>query len=354
MFEKQKAKRIYKNLLKDLKEMKEIHKQSKNYDGFDRGIALAYFSKPNKKVKVDAYLKTMAEEDGYSLSDTSLMRDYFYFNSYVTTYSIQDKSKIKDELPKRENNGSKANNAVLAKSDSKHREDKRKSIASNYDKLKTVKKIAESLNLKLRRHYLKKIESDHFNSFEISDNLIYLYPLNDGFPTCGFEFYKDGRLVISNNEEYSQISNLDDILLQMVRAYDQSLDNKIVLDPYYFMLELTDEVCGNYHGSANLVITEKAIRNQVLNERNFDEANKCFINHFLDHFMGWNFGLSINRNETLKKELEQLNQKVIDMGIREYAGTGFEVYGGEDEVHDGLQHYSLPTEKQKTLKLSRK
>lgn len=30
------------------------------------------------------------------------------------------------------------------------------------------------------------------------------------------------------------------------------------------------------------------------------------------------------------------------MGIREYAGTGFEVYGIESEAYDGLQHYSLP------------
>ncbi len=33
------------------------------------------------------------------------------------------------------------------------------------------------------------------------------------------------------------------------------------------------------------------------------------------------------------------------MGIREYAGTGFQVYGTEDEVTNGLQHYILPIEK---------
>ena len=131
----------------------------------------------------------------------------------------------------------------------------------------------------------------------------------------------------------------------MVRIFNQSLDNRIVLDPYYFMLELTDEPCKDYKGNVSLVITEKAIRNQKLNDQNFDEATKYFINHFLDHFIGWNFGLSVNRNETLKRELEELNEKVIDMGIREWAGSGFEVYGVEDEVHNGLQHYTLPTEK---------
>ena len=215
----------------------------------------------------------------------------------------------------------------------------------DHNELKQVKRIADSLNLKFNLHDLKKIEKEYVNAFEISNNLVYFYPLNDGMPTCGFEFYKNGELVIDNGKEYSQISNLDEILLQMVRIFNQSLDNRIVLDPYYFMLELTDEICENYHGNVNLVITEKAIRNQKLNEENFDEATKYFINHFLDHFIGWNFGLSVNRNEDLKRELEELNEKVIDMGIREWAGRGLEVYGVEDEVYDGLQHYKLPTQK---------
>ena len=217
-------------------------------------------------------------------------------------------------------------------------------------KLEKVKKIADYLNLKFAFHDLKKINKEHVNAFKIINNLVYFYPLNDGMATCGFEFYKNGELVIDNDKEYSQISNLDEILLQMVRIFNQSLDNRIVLDPYYFMLELTDESCKDYQGNVSLVITEKAIRNQELNEDVFDEATKYYINHFLDHFIGWNFGLSVNRNEDLKRELEELNEKVIDMGIREWAGPGFEVYGVVDEVYDGLQHYKLPTEKEKNKK----
>ena len=220
----------------------------------------------------------------------------------------------------------------------------------NHNELKQVKSIADSLNLKFNLHNLKKLKKEHVNAFEISNNLVYFYPLNDGMPTCGFEFYKNGELVIDNDKEYSQISNLDEILLQMVRIFNQSLDNGIVLDPYYFMLELTDEPCKDYQGNVSLVITEKAIRNQKLNGQNFDEATKYFINHFLDHFIGWNFGLSVNRNEDLKRELEELNEKVIDMGIREWAGSGLEVQGVEDKVCDGLQHYKLPTQRVNTKK----
>ena len=219
----------------------------------------------------------------------------------------------------------------------------------NHSEFKQVKSIADSLNLKFNFHDLRKIKKDYTNAFEISNNLVYFYPVNDGMPRCGFEFYKNGELVIDNSKEYSQISNLDDILLQMIRIFNQSLDKRIVLDPYYFMLELTDELCKDYKGNVSLVITEKAIRNQKLNDQNFDEANKYFINRFLDHFIGWNFGLSVNRNEKLKRELEELNEKVIDMGIREYAGTGFEVYGVENKAYNGLQHYKLPTEKPKVM-----
>lgn len=220
----------------------------------------------------------------------------------------------------------------------------------NRNELKQVKSIADSLNLKFNLHNLKKLKKEHVNAFDISNNLVYFYPLNDGMTTCGCEFYKNGELVIDNDKEYSQISNLDEILLQMVRIFNQSLDNRIVLDPYYFMLELTNEPCKDYQGNVSLVITEKAIRNQKLNDQNFDEATKYFINLFLDHFIGWNFGLSVNRNEDLKRELEELNEKVIDMGIREWAGSGLEVQGVEDKVCNGLQHYKLPTQKANAMK----
>ena len=221
------------------------------------------------------------------------------------------------------------------------------------DKLELVKNIADFLNLKLEVHDLRKIKM-YDNGFEISSNLIFFYPLNDGRSTKDFKFYKNGELVIDNCKEYSQLSNLDEIILQMVRLFNQSLDNGIVLDPYYFMLELTDDPCKNYQSGANLVITEKAIRNQVLNDQNFDDATAFFINLFLDHFIGWNFGLSVNRNETLKRELEMLNEKVIDMGIRKWAGPGIEVCGTMDTAHNGLQHYILPTEKKNTKSKSGK
>lgn len=212
-----------------------------------------------------------------------------------------------------------------------------------------IKSVTEDLGLEYHAYNLGKIKMSGIIAYEMTDdNLIYLYPLNDGWPTCNFRFYKNDELVIGNYKNYSEIANLDDIILQLVRIYNASLDKGIVLDPYCFMLKLTDEVSENYHGRADLLITERAIRNLRLNEHNFEEENKYFINHFLDHFIGWNFGVSVNRNETLENELIALNNKVIDKGIREYAGPGFDVMGTY-EAHNGLQHYKLPLEKTKTI-----
>lgn len=243
----------------------------------------------------------------------------------------------------------KKQNVYISKNEEIQDMDKKQYPSSNDDNQKIIN-IANTLGLEFSIHNLKKLPSHGgwggANRYSIDENnMIFLYPVNDGMPTCPFEFYKNGNLIIHNQNVYSEITNLDEIILQMVRIYDKAIDKGIVLDPYYFMLKLNGKVKKNYRGNAKLVITEKAIRNQKLNDENYEEAMKYFINHFLDHFIGWNFGVSINRNETLKNELEKLNNKVIDRGLREYINGGFEVKGVENENYHGLQHYYLPLTK---------
>lgn len=249
----------------------------------------------------------------------------------------------------------KNKSVYIPKNEQSENKDSKQATKSD-DDIQKIIGIANALGLEFAIHSLRKLPSqggwNGANRYNIDDNnMIFLYPVNDGMPTCPFEFCKDGKLIMHNQNVYSEITNLDEIILQIVRIFDKSLDEGIVIDPYYFMLKLNGEIKENYRGNATLVITEKAIRNQKLNEQNFDEATKYFINHFLDHFIGWNFGVSVNRNETLRNELESLNEKVIDKGIREYAGSGFEVYGVESEAYHGLQHYSLPVEKSAVKKI---
>ena len=223
----------------------------------------------------------------------------------------------------------------------------KKLVKENID---IIEKCVIDLNLEFSCYEMKKISKKYTNAFEIDNDLIYFYPPNSGISTCPFEFYKGGKIIIDNRYAYSEISNLDDVILKMVRVFKYALLNEIVLDPYRFMLKL-NEKSNPYHIVADLVITDKSILNERLNSENYLEAKMYFINRFLDHFIGWNFGLSVNRNSELKEELEELNSLVIDMGLRKDAGPGYEVYGVIDQVYKGLQHYQLPTEKVKKKEL---
>ena len=221
----------------------------------------------------------------------------------------------------------------------------------SYEELKQARELAESVGLNVSDSRPAKRNSGYVNAFDMSsDKLIYFYPFNDGYPTLGFEFYYDGKFVLGNDTEYREITNLDDILLEMVRAYRQALDNRVVIDPFSFLLQLTDRVNGFYRGRANLVAGEEAILNPILKEEEIDDIMKEYVNRFLDCFIGWNFGVAVNGNEELRNELNSLNNKVIDMGIRESAGPGYEVVGSPHEVIHGVQHYELPTERLKGKK----
>lgn len=249
---------------------------------------------------------------------------------------------LKEELTKKQN-------VYILKNEEMKDMDKKQYPSSNDDNQKIID-IANTLGLEFSIHNLKKLPSHGgwggANRYSMGENnMIFLYPVNDGMSTCPFEFYKNGNLIIHNQNVYSEITNLDEIILQMVRIYEKAIDAGIVIDPYYFMLKLSDKIKKNYRGNAKLVITEKAVRNQKLNEENYEEAMKYFLNRFLDHFIGWNFGVSVNRNETLRNELEKLNNKVIDKGLRQYIYWGFEVRGTETENYHGLQHYYLPLNK---------
>ena len=213
--------------------------------------------------------------------------------------------------------------------------------------------IVRFLNMNFSFYDLEKKEERLRNVYKISNNLIYFYPFNDGFATCPFKFYKDDMLVIDNYGEFKQISNLDDILLQMVRLFDFALDHSIILDPFGFMLELTDEICEGYQGRARLVVTNAAIRNHELLSTEFYSVRNLLINRFLDRFIRWNFGKSVNRCEDLKRELLDLNEKVIDMGIREDDSKGIEIScGGFDD--DAIEYFILPVIKESNISMTLK
>ena len=167
------------------------------------------------------------------------------------------------------------------------------------------------------------------NAFFSYSGLVYFYPPNDGAPTRPIYHYVDHDLVLRNSYAFQEIENLDEILLKMVEIVDKAFDEKIAINH--------GELTKDYKGKASLVMTNNSF------SKNDSKHRKYFINRFLDCFIGWNFGVSVNRNEELKEALLKLNDKVIKKGLREDAGPGFNVYGIETEAYKGLQHYYLPT-----------
>lgn len=219
---------------------------------------------------------------------------------------------------------------------------------SKYQK-KHGHKIAEKYEIGYIDSYnIPKAYVFNQNAFFTYSGFIYFYPPNDGTSKLPFYYYQDHNLVFKNTNAYSEIENLDELLIEMVKLYSKALDDKITFNPFCFMLKLEDEIEENYQGKASLVLTDQAIVKP--NNSNME----YFINRFLDHFIGWNFGLSVNRNEELKNELIKLNTKVIDKGLRKDAGPGYGVYGTEFEVYHGLQHFYLPTTREEAYVMSKK
>ena len=235
----------------------------------------------------------------------------------------------------------------------------KKNVNSNIDNV-TVEEVnddntnfyASLLGKKIIKSDLVEKHIGASNVFDITSNKIYFYPPNDGMPTFPYEFYFDNRLVIDNENAFRQITNLDEILIEMTRLMNLGLEKHIILSPYNFMLELEDEIKPNYVGRAKLLLSDKTIINDTISIEKEDAARIYFINRFLDHFMGRNFGLSITKNKELKNALDELNEKLINKKLRVYAGNGYDVFGRDDVEINGILHYHFyaPKDDKKILK----
>ena len=159
------------------------------------------------------------------------------------------------------------------------------------------------------------------------------YPLNDGKNICPFEwymrFYGDDLKVIDNKDAFSQITNLDEILCQIVDVYIKYIDDDdVVISSYDFALELEEPATSNYKGRASLVITDGVFKKSKTLEKTL-EIKKFYLNEFLDRFIGWNFGVAVSKNSNLAEKLEWLNYLVILKEHRKNLGAGLEVITSE-------------------------
>lgn len=190
----------------------------------------------------------------------------------------------------------------------------------------------------------RKMNSEHGSVnrfFAGKGKYILLHPANDGMPTCPFEWWGnfDGKpqMIMDNQHSFKGITNLSEIILQMVKLYAKYIDDDMFIASAGFAIRLDDEVHPEYHGKATFVLTKDSIRNNKVKPEEIIEAKKYFINDFLDHYIGWNFGVAVTSNPELEKALIDFNNLVIEKGLREYAGPGFEVWHSGDVMYYDLK-----------------
>ena len=227
-------------------------------------------------------------------------------------------------------------------------------INHSYNESKIIS-FYSKIDIKTADVFLERIPVDGKNSYIMNNNMVYFYPKNDGFSVCPLEFCKDKRRikVIDNQRNFLQITNLEDILIKMINVIDLALDNNVIINSYDFVLELKDDIKSNYEGSAELVLPSSAIVDDLqLSNIERLEAQKHFLNYFLDHFLGWNFGYIIDRSPRLQSEIERFNNKVIDLKLREAQKDNMisEILNNENNPDGFIYYYKIPVTKTKELR----
>ena len=160
-------------------------------------------------------------------------------------------------------------------------------VSTDFQKI-TAKKVATENGIE----YISKATGKKLHSNEKYANQVYavkgkfilLHPANDGMPTCPIEWYGkfDGKakMIMDNQSSFKGITNLSDIILQMVRLYAKYIDDDMFIASAGFAIRLDDEVCPNYTGKASFVLTDDAIRNNKVKPDQVIEAKKYFFFNF--------------------------------------------------------------------------
>lgn len=195
----------------------------------------------------------------------------------------------------------------------------------------TAKMIAEENGIEYISSVTESQKGDDNGYYIRKGKYILLYPPNDGYPTSPFKWYMgNGEFLMDNQSSFNCITNLNEIILSMIKLYTKYIDQDVFIASLGFAVKLEDEICPGYNGKATLVLTKDSIRNHKVKPEKKEEAKKYFINDFLDHFIGWNFGVVVKSHPELEKALLEFNDLVISKGLREEAGRGFEVWQSDD------------------------
>lgn len=187
---------------------------------------------------------------------------------------------------------------------------------SGYKKV-TGKALAKFLGIEYIPKILNKKEVDRgeITSEVTEENTIEFIPLNRVSDSKTYT-WKNDEIFLSNFDNFKEIVNLNEMLVQMTDIYIKSLDNNIFINPYAFGLKLTQ--VGNSKYSAVLVLQEETVLNWKIEPYERKKYKKKLLSDFLLCFIGYNFGSQMQdsglKNSTLElvkiaKEKELLAEK---------------------------------------------
>ncbi|MBR2709517.1 hypothetical protein IKE72_00325 [Candidatus Saccharibacteria bacterium] len=157
-----------------------------------------------------------------------------------------------------------------------------------------------------------------------------LYPPVDGKNSPRHEYYTrlKGEMVkvMDNESAYTEITNLPEILVGMVLLYINHINDPVFMDASHFAVELIDPVTAGYHGRGRLAVTDRTVINHLVKPDQMDEARYTCYNDFLDHFIGWNFGVPVSGSSELRSVLQILVALMHERGIRGRTTRGLDVW----------------------------
>lgn len=173
--------------------------------------------------------------------------------------------------------------------------------------------------------------TQHITQLLVKYNYVSFLPINDGKDSKPIEWVKEVTSedfavpylgeVLTNTDLFNGITNLEEILEQMISLYSDNIGKDVFISPYDFALKLKGEIKENYQGPAELVITNQTVLNSKVSSTEKLEMKKNCINTFLDVFLTLNFGEVFRKNKALDKKLRDFNAKVIEKGLRRHEVT---------------------------------
>lgn len=131
------------------------------------------------------------------------------------------------------------------------------------------------------------------------------------------EFVLDKKIVqysriLTNRESFECITNLKEILAQIIDFYIDSLDDEWFINPYGFALELEENVVPEYTGKARLVVTDNAVINDVVEVDQKSYYKKAMLSMFLENFIGANFMKITTEDDHLERMISKLEEYARD------------------------------------------